>query len=653
VQIAVIGAGPAGLATAFHLTEAQRRGELDPDAVVTVYEASWRPGGKGASGRNPELGHRIEEHGIHLFGAFYLNAFAMLRTCYRELCGDEAAARHLGVEFLGNSVAMARGTEDGEPRRWFEPLPSTDGAPWDADAAIDWDLSLIAEKLVAFTRDVLARSKVLDDDPRVPRRDEVPAPADGWLGGLLEATKEALGRADDRFRPALQGAEMFAAVVRGVVADDLRHRGIDAIDGESHLDWLRRHGLSEDTLTSSMVEAIPAVCFQFPQGDSVAPASMSAAGFVAVAVRQLLAPGEFNYFFRRGTGETVILPLVLALHRRGVRFRYRHRLVDAELDAGGGALATLHLDAVRPGTDHDEALIEVPHTDVPTDHACGLGIGQAWSSTPPADEPTERIVLRAGDHFDAVVLALPPATFADSCPALAKLAGLDAALPSVATVAAQLWFEPDSACLLPDAELHGTERLAGSDWEDPCNGWTDYSDLIAEERWSSPRPGALVYFCGTVRDDAGPPDAVARRELEALVSRVGCLFWGGEPTSVVGDLYAGGRPSASDEERVDAQYVRVNAVADQRYVLAGPGTLGHRPRAWESGYRNLVLAGDWTRQGFNVSSFEGSVMSGALAAYAVCGSPDPTTLHGYRLLRGDLDQDAPSDLPPPGWRPIV
>ena len=261
-------------------------------------------------------------------------------------------------------------------------------------------------------------------------------------------------------------------------------------------------------------------------------------------------------------------------------------------------------------------------------------------------------MLEAGTDFDAVVLAVPPAAFAGSCPSLRELAGLDAALPSVATVATQLWFEPDSSTLLPTADLRGTERLAGSDWIDPCNGWTDYSDLIAEEAWPHPGPGALVYFCGTVPDSDTPPADVARHELEQLVDQVGDLFWGC-PSSVVDDLYPGDVADPSPTDRIDAQYARVNAVADERYVLAGPGTLAHRPRAWETPYRNLVFAGDWTRQGFNVSSFEGAVMSGALASFAVCGCPTPADVVGYRLLRGEPGAVGRDDLPPDGWTPVL
>ena len=42
-------------------------------------------GGKGASGRNPDAGERIEEHGPHVWAGFYENAFSLMRRCYPQL----------------------------------------------------------------------------------------------------------------------------------------------------------------------------------------------------------------------------------------------------------------------------------------------------------------------------------------------------------------------------------------------------------------------------------------------------------------------------------------------------------------------------------------------------------------------------------------
>src|SRR5215469_7460460 len=82
IRVAVIGGGCASLTAAFELTRPEQRGRYE----VTVYQAGWRLGGKGASGRGPS--GRIEEHGLHLWLGFYENAFRLMRACYAELGRD-------------------------------------------------------------------------------------------------------------------------------------------------------------------------------------------------------------------------------------------------------------------------------------------------------------------------------------------------------------------------------------------------------------------------------------------------------------------------------------------------------------------------------------------------------------------------------------
>jgi uncharacterized protein with NAD-binding domain and iron-sulfur cluster len=73
IRVAIIGGGCAGVAAAWHLS---RNSKYE----VSVYERSWRLGGKGASQRAAD--GRILEHGLHVWLGFYENAFRMMRDCY-------------------------------------------------------------------------------------------------------------------------------------------------------------------------------------------------------------------------------------------------------------------------------------------------------------------------------------------------------------------------------------------------------------------------------------------------------------------------------------------------------------------------------------------------------------------------------------------
>ena len=79
IRVAIIGGGCAAMAAALELTRPEQEGRY----AVTVYQLGWRLGGKGASGRG--VAGRIEEHGLHVWGGFYDNAFAQFQDCCTEL----------------------------------------------------------------------------------------------------------------------------------------------------------------------------------------------------------------------------------------------------------------------------------------------------------------------------------------------------------------------------------------------------------------------------------------------------------------------------------------------------------------------------------------------------------------------------------------
>ncbi|MEL6947188.1 MAG: FAD-dependent oxidoreductase [Pseudomonadota bacterium] len=86
--------------------------------------------------------------------------------------------------------------------------------------------------------------------------------------------------------------------------------------------------------------------------------------------------------------------------------------------------------------------------------------------------------------------------------------------------------------------------------------------------------------------------------------------------------------------RFDEQFWRANIDPNERYTQSPPGSTACRIKAWETGYDNLVFAGDWAYTGLNVGSVEGTVMSGRLAAHAVTNYPPLDEIPGF--LPGSL-----------------
>jgi uncharacterized protein with NAD-binding domain and iron-sulfur cluster len=81
-RIAILGGGMSSLVTALELSS--RPGWQD-ECEITVYQTGFRLGGKGASGRNPDVHDRIEEHGLHIMFGFYDNVFRVMKQAYAEL----------------------------------------------------------------------------------------------------------------------------------------------------------------------------------------------------------------------------------------------------------------------------------------------------------------------------------------------------------------------------------------------------------------------------------------------------------------------------------------------------------------------------------------------------------------------------------------
>jgi hypothetical protein len=86
--------------------------------------------------------------------------------------------------------------------------------------------------------------------------------------------------------------------------------------------------------------------------------------------------------------------------------------------------------------------------------------------------------------------------------------------------------------------------------------------------------------------------------------------------------------NAEGPDRFHWQHVIANVGPIESYVQAAPNTLQHRLRADESQFSNLLLAGDWTRNGIEVGSVEGAVISGLKAAKAIVGD-------SIRIVGGD------------------
>ena len=173
--------------------------------------------------------------------------------------------------------------------------------------------------------------------------------------------------------------------------------------------------------------------------------------------------------------------------------------------------------------------------------------------------------------------------------------------------------------------------MTTSGYSPPFDTWASMGQTLWAEDWpADDKPGTVAYFCGAL-DAPWPPvgsdedyvadcrEQVYTDAVKHLENHVGIYLPGAVDRRGLrlASPVRCGRPAGS--AALATQHVSVNIDPSDRYVQSVPGSDKYRLRPDESGYDNLVLAGDWTDSGWNAGCIEAAVMSGLQAANALLG----------------------------------
>lgn len=702
-RIAILGGGPAALATAYHLTTTEP-GRYE----ITIYEMSWRLGGKTASGRDAQ--GRIEEHGLHVLFGGYHNTFDMMLGCYRAVRAECGAGTLPFDDFLDAVVPSSYGVIGDDRlspwRRWDLQFPINGGLPGDPPLPRTVDVfSALAQLAVHVVlgagtlrwlqrwlfrgawrgerwvrrptpatanapggdwflhRIVLPFCRLLLDSQRIGGR---VVQSLGRLGQRLLHATEPLARrlGEGGLPPRLWTAvDLVLATCRGLCRDRVLFRS----DGYSRLDrvelraWLRHHGARRQTLASPFARVIYEATFQGFFTERIA---------AGAALRILLwmtftYKGTMYYKLRGGTGDVVNLPLYLLLRQRGVKFAFFHRVQRVRPGAGPqGEPVIAEIDVQRlarplPGADYDPLVRVGGHLSWPSlpvterlhpeDRAQAAEAESFFQQFPAA----EGISLRHGVDFDEVVFAIPVACIPFVCPDLtADQQGLwhrQQKIEATATVALQLWTERS----LRELGWRRPPPLLSLFW-DPLNTWCDMGQVLPFEPWTDEdRPRMVAYFCGPFVADWSGPEAA---RLDPAVDRAFRARIAAQAREAqarlfqhLGELWPAVRADQGGLAALGrrTQYLRVNQDPHARCTLALPRQTANRIAADRTGYTNLTVAGDWTANRILVACLEGTVQSGIRAARALSTQPALYRIVGEALL----DPDGPAPRPVDEERP--
>jgi len=676
----------AALTAAFELTDGPGRdGRYD----ITVYQLGWRLGGKGASGRNPQMHDRIEEHGLHVWGGFYENAFTLMQHCYKEL--GRPAGSPLATwrdAFKPHNFVVLEEYVNGAWKRWSQDLVNTDSvpgdgtmlnSPWDyIRMLVEWMLSAINESPHAVAAANASRSRFLPDwvERRLlvvgqhlehtflnlahhlilmigPDPNTHPAGSHRTILWLIREFMDWFYRLiapeigkNDVTRRLWILLNFSAAAVTGVLEDGLLVQGVDSIDHLDFAEWLRKHGATDLTLDSAIMHGYYDYFFAYEDGDPDKPRLAAGAALMHLFRLTLTYKTSIFWEMQAGMGDAVFAPLYLVLKKRGVKFKFFHRVEGLELSADKKSIGRIRLgQQVDLNVPEYDPLVDVKGLPCWPSNPCyeqivqgpelqqrGIDLESPWSCW----QNVKPITLSLGQDFDKVVLGITLAALRPICPEVIAASpawkNMFDNLKTVPTVGVQVWLGPDAN---------------GLGWNDPppvltsyahpMDSAADFTHLLGRENWpAGAMPQTLWYFCGAMPGAATIPDPSAQgypAEQKDRVKKMAIQWLQDNSTRLWPEAAIPGDPSSLnwdalfDEKggagvaRFDAQYWRANVNPGERYVLTLPGDNRFRLRPGQSGFDNLYLAGDWVYTGLG-GCIEGAAMAGMMASRALAGYPE-------------------------------
>lgn len=678
---------------------------------VTIYQLGWRLGGKGASGRGPA--GRIEEHGLHIWLGFYENAFRLLRECYEEL-GREPGSRPFASwrdAFIEDShLGLADRSAD-KWLIWTMFFPPGGGLPGDPpDRNNPFSMSYYMARAISLLRELLLGVGLADQDAPPDEFSSAAHKADtlerrivqliasglslsaAGITQALAAVEAAITFLPDRagrlVLPLVEGISSFLrerletafihndglrlrweivdlvqSIVVGVLRDGILtdRRGLDSINDYDCREWMRRHGASERSVNGSFVRALYDLAMGYEDGDLTRP-GLAAGQALRGCMRMFYGyRGSFFWKMKAGMGDIVFVPFYEVLRKRGVEFKFFHRLTNVGLSKpskkdGSRHVETLTFDVqatTKTGKPYDP-LVRVKDLDCWPSRpdfsqlkggrkmaAANRDFESHWDRSRAAT-----LTTRVSDDFDFVILGNSIGTIPDTCSEILAVSkrwrDMVNHVKTVETQAFQIWLSSDFTSLgwaQPPVTLSGFEK--------PFDTWADMTHLAPREDWRE-TPQAIGYFCGVLkgvpRKEYGGPDYRERRMADVRANAVSFLEEklshllpaavsdSGFRWEVLVDPGAAGptkRMQNTTSVKIDSQYWTANVNPSDRYVLALPGTMKYRISPLDRTFDNLTIAGDWTDCGFSQGCVESAVMSGRLAAHAISLSPPLAEIVGY------------------------
>ncbi|TMS93298.1 hypothetical protein CWB58_10050 [Pseudoalteromonas sp. S201] len=457
-------------------------------------------------------------------------------------------------------------------------------------------------------------------------------------------------------------ADLAIAMLVGLVKDKVYRDGFGVINKFDFRQWLIRNGANEQySANSAPIRGFYDLVFAYADGDISKPNVEAGVASLAMLRIALCYRGGVMWKMQAGMGDVIFAPLYELLKKRGVKFEYFHQLQNLEpsLNEQGERFVeviklqqqvTLKSDAeYQPLVDVKKLPCwpsEPLYAQINSEQAAllkqhNINLESFWSDWPAQYEnhfgqPLPIKKLRYKDDFDRMILGVSVASLEHVCPSLLALDTNFAAqakqVKTVATQAAQLWLSKTDEQLGWQYRPPSKEGPILSGFSEPFDTWAAMMNLIDEEQWPIDCPPKnIAYFCSVFLCDYYPPQSehqfVIQAKSQVKANLKGMLenniqaIWPLAYQNNQFDWSVLHGSQLSGDERLNAQYWRVNVDPSERYVLSVAGSSQYRLATDETQFTNLFITGDWIKTGVNAGCVEAAVMAGMQTARAMVGYP--------------------------------
>jgi uncharacterized protein with NAD-binding domain and iron-sulfur cluster len=707
-KIAILGGGVSSMTTAYYLTD-QPGWQNNYD--ITLYQQGWRLGGKGASGRNAAYGQRIEEHGLHIWFGFYSNAFRMIKAAYAQLDRPPGAPLATWRDAFKQQDYVALSEKVGEQwHNWSITVPTLPGEPGEGDQKITlWQMAVaMVSWIEQWIRSLDHLTKEMELAPHPHHTGIIP----DWLYHLAEGvTSSASELMDDvsllagalsgmvfnmaedagkgqhlalagamagvrsklhsRYAKLIAGADgnvgdeirrlficldLGMTIMKGVFEDGVIRNGFDVINDIDFRDWLRKHGGDEQlAVNSAPVRGFYDLIFAYEGGHFDKPNAEAGTMLRSMARIGLAYKGGIMFKMQAGMGDTIFTPLYQALLKRGVKFKFFHKV--EELVPDGAQIGSIRMtqQVQLAGADYGPLVPvkgldcwpsaplypQIDELQAQLLQAKEINLESHWTDWPEVyreafgkELPT--VTLKRGVDFDQVVFGISIGSLPVLCPQLLAqspaLLTTTEKVQTVATQAYQVWLNKDLT-QMGWAHQPGGQQPVLSGFTEPFDTWAPMDQLLEREDWPAPLdPRNVSYFCSALTVDSYPPASVhgfpaqmaeiaKQGAINQLSKEIASLWSAAGPAGAFPWQWLVDGSGATGVQRFDAQYWRANVDPSERYVMSVVGSTKYRLRTDQSGFSNLFLTGDWIKTGINAGCVEAAVMAGMQASRAISGYP--------------------------------